>query len=226
MTATRIAAPERLTDAHVHGPAYRFETGRLSARGWAPADAPAYRAALDDNDQHLRPFIPWMRDEPMSLDATVAKLRRWRVAFDSDVEYRYGLFEPAGGRILGDAALFTRAGPGALEVGYWIDRHQVGRGIATEAAGALVRIAFEVHRVGRVELHHSAGNVASAAVARKLGFTLDGTFRRRAHDADDVIRDLTTWSMFAEEYAGSAARTIEARAFDCIDRPLPLAPVR
>lgn len=226
MNTTHVIAAERDSGGHMQGPAYRFETERLSARGWSPADAPAYRAALDDNDQHLRPYIPWMRDEPMSLDATAAKLRRWRAGFDSDVEYRFGLFEPGGTRILGDAALFTRAGPGALEVGYWIDRHQLGRGLATEAAGALVRIAFEVHRVSRVELHHSAENLASAAVPKKLGFTLDGTFRRRAHDADDVVRDLTTWSMFVDEYAASAARRVEVRAFDCIDRPLPLAPVR
>ena len=208
------------------GPAYRFETARLSARCWSPADAPAYRAALDDNDRHLRPYIPWMRDEPMSFDATIAKLRRWRAAFDTDADYRYGLFDRAGERVVGDVALLTRAGPGALEVGYWIDRNHVGRGFATEAAAALVRIAFEAHGVTRVELHHSAGNEASAAVPRKLGFVLDGTFRRRAHDADNVVRDLTTWSMFADEYPASAARSVEVRAFDCLDAPIPLSPQR
>ena len=211
--------------ARPFGPAYRFETERLSGRGWSPADGPAYRAALDDNDQHLRPYIPWMRDEPMSLEATIAKLRRWRAAFDSDIEYRFGLFEHGSTRIVGDAALFTRAGPGALEVGYWIDRHAVGRGYATEAAGALTRIAFEVNGVTRVELHHSASNSASAAVARRLGFHMDGTFRRRAHDADDVTRDLTTWSLFADEYESSAARSIAVRAFDGTGTPLPLAAV-
>ena len=53
------------------GPAYQFETGRLLGRCWTPADAPAYRAAIDDNDQHLRPYIPWMREEPKPLEATL-----------------------------------------------------------------------------------------------------------------------------------------------------------
>jgi RimJ/RimL family protein N-acetyltransferase len=207
----------------IHGPAYRFETARLTARCWSPDDAPAYRAALDDNDQHLRPYIPWMREEPKPLSATVEKLRRWRAAFDTDNDYRFGLFDRENAAIVGEVALLTRAGPDALEVGYWIDRHHVGRGLASEAASAVVRLAFEVQHVDRVELHHSAGNAASAGVPRKLGFTLDATMRRRAHDSDDVVRDLTTWSMFADEYPGSSARSAAMRAWDCLGTPIPLA---
>ena len=55
--------------------AYRIETDRLLIRCWSPADAPVLRAALDESDQHLRPWIPWMKDEPKSLDETAAGLR-------------------------------------------------------------------------------------------------------------------------------------------------------
>ena len=204
------------------GPAYSFETERLVARCWSPADAPAYRAALDDNDEHLRPYIPWMRDEPKPLEGTLEKLRKSRALFDTDRDYKYGVFERGADRIVGEVVLLTRAGPGALEVGYWIDRHFVGRGYASEAAAAVVRIAFEVQGVTRVELHHSAENAPSAAVAKRLGFTLDGTFRRRAHDSDDVVRDLTTWSMFADEYPASPAHATEVRAWDCLGNSIPL----
>lgn len=211
---------------HGFGPAYHFETERLSGRCWTPADAPAYRAALDDNDRHLRPYIPWMRDEPRPLQATLEKLRRSRALFDTDRDYKYGVFERDGDRIVGEVVLLSRAGPGALEVGYWIDRNFTGRGYATEAAAAAVRIAFEVQAVERVELHHSAGNAPSAAVAKRLGFHEDGTFRRRAHDSDDVVRDLTTWSLFFDEYPSSAARTRALRAFDCLGNAIPLEPAR
>ena len=218
-----VATSNRSARARTFGPAYRFESARLAARCWTPEDAPAYRAALDDNDQHLRPYIPWMRDEPKPLAATIEKLRRWRAAFDTDADYRFGLFDRSSDAIVGEVALLTRAGPDALEVGYWIDRHQVGRGLASEAAGAVVRLAFEVQHVARVELHHSAENAASAGVPRKLGFTLDATMRRRAHDSDDVVRDLTTWSLFADEYPGSPARALPLRAFDCLGTEIPLA---
>ncbi|MEE8463171.1 MAG: N-acetyltransferase, partial [Gammaproteobacteria bacterium] len=54
--------------------AYRIETDQLLIRCWSPADAPVLRAALDESDQHLRPWIPWMKDEPKSLDETAAGL--------------------------------------------------------------------------------------------------------------------------------------------------------
>lgn len=55
--------------------AYRIETDRLLIRCWSPADAPVLRAAIDESDQHLRPWIPWMKDEPKTLDETASGLR-------------------------------------------------------------------------------------------------------------------------------------------------------
>ncbi len=218
-----MASPARNAAARTYGPVYSFRTARLFARCWNPEDAPALRAALDANDQHLRPYIPWMRDEPMALEGTLEKLRRARAAFDTNADFRYGLFLPEDGRVVGEAALLGRAGAGALEVGYWIDRELTGRGLASEAAGAVVRIAFEVQGVQRVELHHSFENAPSAGVPRRLGFRLDGTFRRRAHDSDGVTRDLTTWSMFADEYPASAARRTALEARDCLGTVFPFA---
>ena len=208
--------------ARRRGPAYRVETERLIARCWSPADAALLRAALDDNDQHLRPWIPWMRDEPKPIEETTLWLRRARAGFDSDTEYRYGLFEPGEERLVGETSLFKRVGPNAREIGYWIDRHHGGRGLATEAAAAMVRVAFEIERVERVEIHHSAENTASAAVPNRLGFTLDATLRRRALDSDDVVRDLSVWTLFADEYPESPASRIAIFAYDCTGAPLPL----
>ena len=44
------------------------------------------------------------------LAATVEKMRRSRAAFDSDSDYKFGLFERGAGRIAGEAVLLTRAG--------------------------------------------------------------------------------------------------------------------
>ena len=42
-------------------------------------------------------------------------------------------------------------------------------------------------------------------------------------NSDDVVRDLTTWSLFADEYPNSPARALSLRAFDCLGTEIPLA---
>lgn len=205
--------------------AYRFRTARLNARCLGPDDAPLVRAALDENDAHLRPWIPWMRTEPMSLEGTMQKLRGTRAAFDSDMDFRYGLFLPDDPRVVGEVSLLGRAGPGALEIGYWVDHRLAGQGLATEAAGAVIRIAFELRHIGRVEIHHDPENTASGAVPRKLGFTPEGTLRRRARDGADRLRDMAVWTLLADEYAATPARGFELHAWDALGAELALAAV-
>ena len=68
----------------------------------------------------------------------------------------------------------TRCGPGGLEIGYWVHRAYVGRGLATAAAAALVEQAFGLPGVDWVEIVHDELNVASGQIPRKLGFTEAG----------------------------------------------------
>ena len=174
-------------------------------------------AHLEAPDQRERPTVD---DEGQYLEETLLWLRRARAAFDSDTEYRYGLFEPGEQRLVGEVSLFKRVGPGAREIGYWIDRHLARRGLATEAAAAMVRIAFEIDRVERVEIHHSADNTASGAVPRRLGFTQDARLRRRSLDSDDVVRDLAIWTLFADEYPDSPASRVAIFAYDATGQAL------
>jgi len=196
--------------------AYRIETGRLLMRCWSPADARLLRACLDDNDRHLRPWIPFMKDEPRSLEQTAEWLRSIRAGFDLRQNFRYAVFDRAGEKLLGENMLLGRAGPGAFEVGYWVDRHATGRGFATESTCALIRLAFEVEKTERIEIHCQPENAASAAIPRSLGFTHDATLRGRATDSEGKTSDLMIWSLFARDYPATAAAKIDMQAFDCL----------
>jgi RimJ/RimL family protein N-acetyltransferase len=69
----------------------------------------------------------------------------------------------------------SRIGPSVLEIGYWVHAAYQRRGIATDAARLLTDAAFAFPDVRRVEIHCDAGNIASAGVARTLGYRLDRT---------------------------------------------------
>lgn len=212
-------------------PAYRIETERLVARCPLPSDAPALRRALDANDGHLRPWIPFMADERRNLRETAEWLREQRAEFDLDHAYRYALFgagEAKETKLLGSISLFKRVGPGGREIGYWIDKDAGGRGYATEAASMMVRLAFELddateaEPVDRVEIHCNPDNGASWGVAMKLGFHHEATLKRRHRDTEGEIGDTMIWTLFRSEYAGSPASKLEMRAFDVLGEPLRL----
>ena len=76
-----------------------------------------------------------------------------------------------GNGVIGSAGMGEHEGE--PELGYWIAREHWGRGYATEAAGAVLRIARTLgHR--RVVAGHFTDNPASGRVLRKLGFIPTG----------------------------------------------------
>jgi RimJ/RimL family protein N-acetyltransferase len=200
--------------------AYRIETERLLLRCWAPEDAPVLRAALDESDQHLRPWIPFMKDEPRTLEQTAGWLRGHRANFDLDQNFRYAVFDRENQSLLGENMLLSRVGPGALEIGYWTAKRAVGRGIATEASCAMLRVAFEIAGTGRLEIHCAPENAPSAAIPAKLGFTHEATLKDRASDTEGSMHDLMIWAMFAPDYPGSVASGMSITAYDCLGRQI------
>jgi RimJ/RimL family protein N-acetyltransferase len=202
----------------IPGPAYRLHTERLQLRCWDPLDAEALRLALAVNREHLLSFMAWAQNEPEELQRKIERIRRWRASFDLGEEFVYGIFDRAGERILGGCGLHRRVGPDALEIGYWIDRDHINQGLATEAGAALVKAAFEIERVRRVEIHMDPLNLASAAVPRKLGFQFEAILRRRNPAPDGTLHDVMIWSLLAEEYPGSPAARAAIQAEDAAGR--------
>jgi RimJ/RimL family protein N-acetyltransferase len=202
------------------GPAYRIHTPRLALRCWQPADAAALKAAIDGCLDYLREWMPWAHQEPVSLEEKVEFLRRKRGQFDLGQDFGYGIFDRQETEVLGAIGLHPRVGPDAREIGYWIRQDQVGRGLATESAAALTRIAFAIDGVKRIEIHCDPANGASVAVARKLGYRHEATLGQRFRMADGHLRDTMLWTMFAADFATSPAAAVRVEAFDVVGRPL------
>lgn len=198
-------------------PAYRVVTPRLVLRCYNPSDAPLLAAAVTESLEHLLPWMPWAAAEPESLEIKVERLRRFRANFDLGNDFVFGIFPPQEERLLGGCGLHPRIGNNALEIGYWIHKDAINHGIATEVTAALSRVAFEVNRVERVEIHCAVENVRSASVPRKLGYTHEATLRERGsfngRKADSML-----WSLFAEDFPASPAAKLEIAVFDAAER--------
>jgi ribosomal-protein-serine acetyltransferase len=147
------------------------ETTRLRMRSWAPPDAPALARVLAASDAHLRAWTPWVVDGRTAGLTLADRLGEHERAFQENREWVYGLFTMDEASILGACGLYARVGAGGLELGYWLAKEATGQGYATEAAGALTRLALATPGIEFVEARVEPANRASVAVAERLGFT-------------------------------------------------------
>lgn len=196
------------------GLAYRIHTPRLLLRCWHPTDAHALQKEINQNLEHLRPWLDWADQEPEPLRNKIERLRRYRDDFVSHRDFFYGIFDRNGVRVLGGAGLHLRLGSEAREIGYWIGEAHTCRGFATEASAALVTVAFEIDGVERVEIHCDPENAASARVAEKLGFVHSETLHGNKRDPRGRPRDTMIWIMTAAGYRGSVAERVHIAAFN------------
>ena len=140
----------------------------MSLRRWRLGDAAALSRLVGENLEHLRPWMPWVQQEPLTLVARLKTIRAWESQFRSGGDLWVGVF--LGGHAIGAAGLRRRRGPEALEIGYWIRERFTGCGYATRSASLLSDLAFSMPGIARVEIHHDRANTASGRVAARAGF--------------------------------------------------------
>jgi RimJ/RimL family protein N-acetyltransferase len=204
-------------------PPYRIETERLVIRCYEPRDAALLKEAVDSSLDHLRPWMPWARDEPTTINAKVELLRSFRGRFDLDEDFVYGLFARDESRLVGGSGLHTRHGEGALEIGYWVRADAEGRGLATESVAVLTRAAFEHCGVDRIEIRVDPSNERSLRVPERLGYRREAILRRRLpqREPGGELRDAVVFTLFASELQSSPAAAVGYRGFDAAGRKIP-----
>jgi RimJ/RimL family protein N-acetyltransferase len=201
---------------------YRIETKRLVIRCYDPEDAPLLKDAVDRSLDHLRPWMPWTPDAPEPLDAVYERLRDFRAQYDRDENWVMGVFSPDDSRCLGGSGLHPRQGEGGAEIGYWVAEDATGSGYATEFSAVLTRVGFACFGLDRIEIRVDPANAVSERVPAKLGFQKEATLRRRLPQKQGSdLRDVSIWTMFRTDLAGSPVEAYEYRAYDALGRVIP-----
>lgn len=202
-----------MNEHNILNPAYRIETERLVVRCYNLTDAQLLADSVAESVEHLKPWMPWAHAEPEPFEEKVKRVQRFRGLFDLQEDYIYGIFDKKETRLLGGTGLHTRLGTQQLEIGYWIHKDVINQGLVTESTAALVRVAFEIIHIHRLEIHCDPGNLASASIPRKLGFTHEGTLRAKTPFLDRWS-DSMIWGLLAEDYPGSPSSKADIRVLD------------
>ena len=131
---------------------------------------------------------------------TLADGERWLpIALGDDPPNNFVI--EAGGAFAGAIGILPQRGEreGSAIFGYWVGRRFWGRGIATGAARAMARYAFDARGLRRLEASVFASNAPSARVLEKAGFTLEGRFRESYVDRAGTPHDALIYARLATD---------------------------
>jgi RimJ/RimL family protein N-acetyltransferase len=147
--------------------------GVVTVRHLATGDAPAFVQAFTD-DPTLGAMIG------SETDPTVEEVERQAREVPHGQVAALAIAEAGTDEFLGGIGLYRinerhRRG----EVGFWLVPSARGRGVASRAVRLITTWAFDSIGFERVELTTTPENAATRALAAKLGFSEEGTMRRR-----------------------------------------------
>jgi len=179
----------------------RIETERLLIRPPQPGDAPLLLEAVSESLDNLRPWMPWAVAAP-TLDTEEEVVRRARANWITRDDLLLFMWRRADGLFVGGTGLhrIDWSVP-CFETGYWVRQRLEGQGFVTEAVRGVSRFAFEHLGAERMEIRCSTANARSAAVARRAGYTLEGTLRRNGRETNGELRDTHIFGLLRDEFA-------------------------
>lgn len=147
-----------------------IETERLRLRAFRPTDLKALHALYGDA-ANLR---YWGVDPSSSLDET-RRMMRWHVGYRPAHYVLWAVEEKKGRKLIGMINYHRRdRRERRVDVGWMIASDKQGEGFMTEAGRALLRYLIDTLKIHKVEALIRPENKPSAALARRLGFRLEG----------------------------------------------------
>lgn len=150
-------------------------TSDIELRAFVTGDAAVLFAAIERNRQWLRRWLPWLHDD-YSIEDTRAFLADCVMGNASGISLTTGIW--SGGIFCGAIGLHKiDLLHRNTSIGYWLDQGFSGKGIMTGACRAMVSEGFTNYRLHRIEIRCAAGNTASCAIPRRLGFHEEGLLR-------------------------------------------------
>ena len=141
--------------------------GPLELRKLSIADSEELYALVQRNSGHLTQYGDY--EDLISRTTT-----DWREALTSPSRNELVLGMTVGGDLIGTSSLIYYK-PRIFGLGYWIDAQRQGQGYVTNACRVLVDYARKHHDAAEIWAGIRSKNLASIAVAKRLGLRLKRT---------------------------------------------------
>ena len=184
-----------------HRGTQRLETPRLILRRFTPDDAQAMYTGWASDSEVTR-FVSW----PPHRDAAATRrlIELWVEEYERLDEYNWCIVLRQTGAPIGSVGLVRiNEAAAAADFGYVLARPCWRRGLATEAAAAVLEYCFAGIGFHRMAAVHHPDNGASGAVMRKLGMQREGRIREAYRDNQGRYIDVEQYAILRREWKGA-----------------------
>lgn len=138
-------------------------------------DVPAITDLINTNRDFLAPWEPVRNEEYFTEEAQLAIVETGLAAYERGTAVPHVILDD--GELVGRINLndIVRGPFQSCHLGYWVAQSANGRGVATAAAAAIARLAFEELGLHRIQAGTLVHNAASQKVLERNGFVRFGT---------------------------------------------------
>lgn len=178
-------------------PPSRVEVDDFIVRQYVVDDARAVMEAVTESREHLRPWMPWIKFEPLDVHARRKLIREWTESWNNCEDFPMGIFRDQ--RLFGGTGFHLRGPDGTVDIGYWLHPEAVGQRVISRTVRALLGVAFTLPEITHVYISHDRANADSRRIPERLGFTLVETSEREA-EAPGEEGVLMRWEMSKDSF--------------------------
>ena len=180
----------------------RYEAAGFVLRSYDVGDGAELAAVTVESYEHLRPWMPWAREQMPAEDAEEL-CRRFRAKYLMHEDFVVGIFAPDDKRLLGGCGFHLREGglAGACaEVGMFVRASEAGKGLGTRALSAMLDWGFGAWPWLRLSWRCDDRNKASLRVAEKCGLRFEGLLRGQAADVGGGRRNTACYALTKNDW--------------------------
>lgn len=179
-------------------PTYPLETTRMILRPFEEGDlADLFRLRGDPEvTRYLPHHLDTLADATELLEKRIAR----RVLENEGDKINFAAVMKDTGEFIGEIGIFTVVdAPHTVEIGYVLMPEFHGKGLASEAAREMLRLAFEEGKFHRVIARCLGGNTASFKAMQRLGMRKEGEFKS-AEKVGDTWHDMILCAILEDEW--------------------------
>jgi ribosomal-protein-serine acetyltransferase len=155
-------------------------------------DTPDIFNTIDTQREHLGPWLPFV-ETTKQLSDTHAFVESVVNSPKDRMEYTFTI--RVNGRMAGLIGFkATDRANKKTEIGYWLSRDFLGRGIMSRSVSTLCDFAFRELDMNRIQIKCALANTPSRNIPQRLGFKLEGIERAGELLTGGVFTDLAVYS--------------------------------